>query len=400
MLMVSSNQHHTLPMGPQFYELNQQDPKLLIPQPKPLLSSASVSLPGANLLNSTTSSSPKATPVVPITPIRTPNNSFNKITLPPISSFDNLVRAAEYNSGIQNVNGNNSNGFIASSIVQRSKSLPTLPGPIQPPLLLQHSPPESSHEDDDESTFSSSRVNSISSSSSNSTSSLNLAMSASSSINGVSTIAATNKKVKKQRKKKECPICHNFYANLSTHNSTHLTPENRPHKCPICNHGFARNNDLIRHKKRHWRDEFQSSAEESSSLSSSSSSSSSSSTESGSLDLTDKKYNQLKSLHNIKGTFKCPYNSTLIKLDMDIYPHKKGTPLKFESSNCHATGVFSRCDTYKNHLKALHFEYPPGTKKANRSIVPGKCKHCGKNFPNVDVWLKTHIERDCGYSYH
>ncbi|CAB4257275.1 similar to Saccharomyces cerevisiae YDL048C STP4 Protein containing a Kruppel-type zinc-finger domain [Maudiozyma barnettii] len=198
-------------------------------------------------------------------------------------------------------------------------------------------------------------------------------------------------KIVKPRKKKQCPLCLNYYANLSTHKSTHLTPEDRPHRCPVCERGFARNNDLIRHRKRHWKDELMVAVSPATLQDNSPSNSNNG--------VTNSKQSQLRSLHQIKGTFKCPYNSILIKLDMEMYPHKN-KPLNFETSNCHQTGVFSRCDTYKNHLKALHFEYPPGTKKKDRSIVPGKCKHCGSKFENVDTWLNTHVGKNCGYTYH
>ncbi|SMN22664.1 similar to Saccharomyces cerevisiae YDL048C STP4 Protein containing a Kruppel-type zinc-finger domain [Maudiozyma saulgeensis] len=214
--------------------------------------------------------------------------------------------------------------------------------------------------------------------------------------NDVTSTRKHRKKVLKPRKKKQCPLCLNYYANLSTHKSTHLTPEDRPHRCPVCERGFARNNDLIRHRKRHWKDELMS--EMSPATSNINNESVDSKNNSDSI-VTNSKQSQLRSLHQIKGTFKCPYNSTLIKLDMEIYPYKN-RHLAFETSNCHQTGVFSRCDTYKNHLKALHFEYPPGTKKKERSIVPGKCKHCGAKFENVDTWLNSHVGKDCGYAYH
>ena len=205
-------------------------------------------------------------------------------------------------------------------------------------------------------------------------------------------------KVSKPRRKKECPICHNMYANLSTHKSTHLTPENRPHRCPVCERGFARNNDLIRHKKRHWRDGAGEDA--AASVPAEAPTDSSVSPPAGGDTLSQAApAASLKSLHQIKGTFKCPYNAALIRLDMEVYPHK-AHPLPFETSACHQTGVFSRCDTYKNHLKALHFEYPPGTKKKDRGIVPGRCKHCGDKFENVDIWLNKHVGKACGYSYH
>lgn len=179
---------------------------------------------------------------------------------------------------------------------------------------------------------------------------------------------------KQPRKKKQCPLCGLFFSNLSTHKSTHLSPETRPFKCEVCSRGFARSNDLIRHKKLHWKDDLNQE----------------------SMDFVEK----LKCLHELKGTYKCPFNSNLINLDLKL----KGSDIKtadlpFETSNCHSTGVFSRCDTFKNHLKALHFEYPPGTKKKDRANVAGHCKHCGKKFESIDTWLKEHVGTECGFNY-
>ncbi|QLQ80787.1 hypothetical protein HG537_0E01420 [Torulaspora globosa] len=266
----------------------------------------------------------------------TPFGSSSQVTLPPISSFDNLIRAAEkqYSGKVSpTVLGYQVSESLARPVMQRPTSKSSSGSPV----------------------FSAGEVSYVN-------------------------------KVHKPRKKKQCPICHNFYANLSTHKSTHLTPEDRPHKCPVCQRGFARNNDLIRHKKRHWRDEI---------IENSSVENSDADEHVAHLD----EHDQLRSLHQIKGTFKCPFNSALIQLDMEIYPYKS-KPLGFETSNCHQTGVFSRCDTFKNHLKALHFEYPPGTKKRDRTVVPGRCKHCGLKFPNVDIWLNEHVGKTCGYTYH
>lgn len=142
-------------------------------------------------------------------------------------------------------------------------------------------------------------------------------------------------KVWKPRKKKECPECHLFFSNLATHKSTHLKPTSRPHVCQYCNRGFARPNDLFRHKKCHW-----------------------------------------KETGSDQGQFKCPYKN-----------HEKGD---FCS---HSSGIFSRCDTFKNHLRAIHFQYPQGTKKDQRNNVSGSCKMCNKHFSNVDDWLTNHIEK-------
>ncbi|GAV52319.1 hypothetical protein ZYGR_0AG03100 [Zygosaccharomyces rouxii] len=308
------------------------------------------------------------------------SNGNQHVTLPPISSFDSLIRAAE-------------NQYPQDPSVL-SYQLSTVPR-----IVAQGPPGNSSTTKAGPGTSSVTPALSPGSSGSLSpTTASSLEASISPVIQG-SQARTGPAKIHKPRKKKECPICHNFYANLSTHRSTHLTPENRPHKCPICQRGFARNNDLIRHKKRHWKDEIVeiSSHSNSSSLTSSDSSDSleNSTIPHHHLDERD----QLRSLHQIKGTFKCPFNSSLIQLDMEIYPYKS-KPLGFETSNYHQTGVFSRCDTFKNHLKALHFEYPPGTKKRDRSVVPGRCKHCGLRFSNVDLWLNEHIGKTCGYTYH
>ena len=139
--------------------------------------------------------------------------------------------------------------------------------------------------------------------------------------NSVTNADASKFKAKKPRKKRQCPECSMWFSNLSTHRAIHLTPENRPYLCQICGRGFSRSNDLFRHSKRHW-----------------------------------------KEMGDDKGAFKCPFNTNLFG----------SGELNKETSSlvpCHPTGIFSRCDTYKNHLKALHFEYPQGTKKKDRAGV-------------------------------
>ncbi|KAK9494582.1 hypothetical protein V1508DRAFT_366987 [Lipomyces doorenjongii] len=59
---------------------------------------------------------------------------------------------------------------------------------------------------------------------------------------------------------------------------------------------------------------------------------------------------------------------------------------------CHPSGGFSRCDTYKNHLKSMHFDYPVGTKKKDRQGAGGKCRACLMEFENVDEWISAHVE--------
>ncbi|CAI4057668.1 hypothetical protein SKDZ_04G1900 [Saccharomyces kudriavzevii ZP591] len=370
-----------------------------------------------------------------LSPTPLSSNNSSHVILPPISSFTNLITAAEreFNGRSNSLHANFTapvprtvldhqrheltlcNPNIATAVktttpsppaqhqnilpptvdnIPRSKSVSSLPANGFPPLVAkQHQQANTSS--------SASTLPCIHSPLTNEH------------TNKYSSSLKDSAKITKQRKKKECPICHNFYANLSTHKSTHLTPEDRPHKCPVCQRGFARNNDLIRHKKRHWKDEFMqiyardpnsnSGADDADDIARASSSNGDDSDDKSAASSSEEtkllKKNQLKSLYKIKGAFKCPYNSTLINLDMEVYPHKSQS-LYFEPINCHQTGVFSRCDTFKNHLKALHFEYPPKTKKEDRSIVPGKCKHCGLQFPNVDVWLNKHVGKGCGYEYH
>lgn len=153
--------------------------------------------------------------------------------------------------------------------------------------------------------------------------------------------AAANPRKWKPRKKRQCPECKLFFSNLATHKSTHLNPDSRPHICEYCSRGFARPNDLFRHVKCHW-----------------------------------------KEIGSDKGQFKCPYKN-----------HPTG-------DHCgHSSGIFSRCDTFKNHLKAIHFQYPSGTKKDQRSKANGSCRICQQSFESVDDWLVDHIENNqCPYA--
>ncbi|KAG0672400.1 hypothetical protein C6P45_003084 [Maudiozyma exigua] len=362
-------------------------------------------------------------------------NTSKNMSLPPISSFDNLIRAAEKQYASTSNNNNNNTAMDQSQVsLSATTSMTSLPlstntnnvllHPLQQGVMtpvgsrtnmlsyqlsteqrhrapitrsiLQHPPSTATIEARSESNRSllaspsdSMSRTSVSSSSSSTSASSSTSTTASKSIVGdyklggpqsqeppLSLTTPTTTKVTKPRKKKQCPICLNYYANLSTHKSTHLTPEDRPHRCPVCERGFARNNDLIRHRKRHWKDELMSPATSANNGSSKDKSSANSQALS--------KQSQLRSLHQIKGTFKCPFNSNLIKLDMEVYPHKNKT-LPFETSNCHQTGVFSRCDTYKNHLKALHFEYPPGTKKRIEGSFLGNANIV---VQNLKMWIR------------
>lgn len=149
------------------------------------------------------------------------------------------------------------------------------------------------------------------------------------------------------RKKRQCPQCNLYFSNLATHKSTHLKPTSRPHVCKYCHRGFARPNDLFRHTKCHW-----------------------------------------KEIGSDRGQFKCPFKLTLGESNS-------------EDHCCHPLGIFSRCDTFKNHLKAIHFKYPAGTRKEQRSKVAGTCRLCQQQFANVDDWLTNHVEKGtCSYQLH
>lgn len=62
-----------------------------------------------------------------------------------------------------------------------------------------------------------------------------------------------------------------------------------------------------------------------------------------------------------------------------------------DKTPCHPTGGFSRRDTYKTHLKARHFIYPPGTRMEHRSKVSGACRGCGISFQSNEEWVEDHI---------
>lgn len=162
------------------------------------------------------------------------------------------------------------------------------------------------------------------------------------------------------RKKRQCSECLGWFSNLATHKSTHLTETSRPHTCEICKRGFARPNDLFRHTKS----------------------------------------------HRGKAPFQCPYfvapgsspshyntnrlGDTTNDL-LGLNGNGSGVSPVAEPA-CHQNGGFSRCDTYKNHLKAMHFEYPPGTKKKERAGMKGTCKGCGMEFMNSEMWITRHVE--------
>lgn len=88
--------------------------------------------------------------------------------------------------------------------------------------------------------------------------------------------------------------------------------------------------------------------------------------------------------HNNANAFVCPFYEDP-QLDNSGSVVKSGT-------KCHPTGGFSRRDTYKTHLKALHFIYPPGTKSSERNSIGGRCAGCFEFFDSNTKWLKFHIE--------
>lgn len=154
------------------------------------------------------------------------------------------------------------------------------------------------------------------------------------------------------RKKRQCSQCQGWFSNLATHRSTHLTDTSRPHTCHVCSRGFARPNDLFRHMKS----------------------------------------------HRGEAPFRCPFffvaedSSTTSTTTPKATSTGTNTGTRTSEPACHQTGGFSRCDTYKNHLKAMHFEYPPGTKKKERAGMRGACKGCGLGFESSEVWIARHVE--------
>lgn len=84
--------------------------------------------------------------------------------------------------------------------------------------------------------------------------------------------------------------------------------------------------------------------------------------------------------HSSAKAFQCPFY------------HEPSDVLQPTGTKCHPTGGFSRRDTYKTHLKALHFIYPPGTKLTERNSIGGRCAGCFRFFDNNSYWLENHIE--------
>lgn len=194
------------------------------------------------------------------------------------------------------------------------------------------------------------------------------------------------------RKKRQCSECFGWFSNLATHKSIHLGSNKRPHVCEECNRGFARPNDLFRHQKSHRGDapfrcpfffkpglmEFGRTVEG----------------DSMKPDLKESPHMMKRSGStgsNSNGASGKGRGNGLGTGTAIMTNHYYPSNYHFEPS-CHQNGGFSRCDTYKNHLKAMHFEYPPGTKKSQRNGVAGKCKACGEPFNSSDQWISEHVE--------
>lgn len=90
--------------------------------------------------------------------------------------------------------------------------------------------------------------------------------------------------------------------------------------------------------------------------------------------------------HNNAKAFVCPFFE-----ESENESCSTATSAK-NGTKCHPTGGFSRRDTYKTHLRALHFIYPPGTKSSERNSIGGRCAGCFEFFENNASWLKNHIE--------
>lgn len=87
--------------------------------------------------------------------------------------------------------------------------------------------------------------------------------------------------------------------------------------------------------------------------------------------------------HNNAKAFVCPFYR---EQDSEYCGTSKA------GTKCHPTGGFSRKDTYKTHLKALHFIYPPRTKSSERGTQGGRCAGCFQYFESNADWFKYHIE--------
>lgn len=80
--------------------------------------------------------------------------------------------------------------------------------------------------------------------------------------------------------------------------------------------------------------------------------------------------------HDVVKDYKCPFFSP-------------------EHTKCHhLNGEFSRKDTFKAHLKSIHFIYPIGVSKVGRSDSGGRCAGCFKEYASNNDWVTQHIDTD------
>lgn len=98
--------------------------------------------------------------------------------------------------------------------------------------------------------------------------------------------------------------------------------------------------------------------------------------------------------HSSSKAFHCPFyqDSSPPPPPPEGESHRSSSSAPQAGTKCHPTGGFSRRDTFKTHLKALHFIYPPGTKSTERSHLSGRCAGCFQFFENNTQWLVQHIE--------
>ncbi|KAH3903184.1 uncharacterized protein SCODWIG_03576 [Saccharomycodes ludwigii] len=98
--------------------------------------------------------------------------------------------------------------------------------------------------------------------------------------------------------------------------------------------------------------------------------------------------------------FQCPHCVSNFKEKAYLTRHlKKHNPIKdyrcpywTEDHQCHPTGDFSRKDTFRAHMKSVHFIYPSWLKKTEKDSSVGRCSGCFEKFENNKNWLVNHIE--------
>lgn len=124
---------------------------------------------------------------------------------------------------------------------------------------------------------------------------------------------------------------HRFYSTTMTPSDGRVQKKTQApsyHKCPFCQRQFKNKSYLSRHMKK----------------------------------------------HDVVKDYKCPFFSS-------------------EHTKCHPlNGEFSRKDTFKAHLKSIHFIYPIGISKVNRNDSGGRCAGCFKEFASNNDWISEHIE--------